>query len=88
MSDYQAQLEGATRRLDELNTFNILRVAQGESPPPVWLKAPEGERFLAALELGAVDEAVALYAAACDRALDEWTHLLWQAPWPVKEDAP
>ena len=87
MSDYATRLHEAKQRLDELHTFNFMRVAQGESPPPVWLTTVEGERYIAALERDDVDEAVAIYAAACDRALDEWTDLLWQAPWPAKEEA-
>ena len=86
MSNDQTQLEGATQRLDELRTFNILRVAQGESPPPVWLTTDEGERFIAALELGDVDEAVAIYAAARGRAFDEWMDLLWPACWPATRE--
>lgn len=88
MSDYATLLDAAKRRLDELSTFNIMRVAQGESQPPVWLATDEGQRFIAALERDDVGEALAIYAAARERAFDGWMDLLCQVCWPAtKEEA-
>lgn len=85
MSDYATQLDAATRRLDELSVFTITRVPQAETLPPRWFSTTEGMQYLEALGRGDTDEALSIWDQAYARALDEWTTLLWQAPWPAKE---
>lgn len=87
MSDYQAQLHEATRRLDEFSMLCAV-VQHEENPAPLWFATDEGQRYIAALERVDVDEAAAICGQAYGRALDEWTTLLWLAPWPsTQEDA-
>ena len=87
MSDYATRLHEAKRRLDELSTFNITRVPQAESPAPVWFTTAEGLAYLEALQRGDDAQALDIWDQAYGRALDDWTNLLWQAPWPAKEEA-
>ena len=89
MSDYQAQLGGATRRLDDLSAFNITRTPgpQAESPAPLWFTTPAGLAYLEALQRGDTALALHIWDAAYGRALDDWINVLWQAPWPAKEEA-
>ena len=83
MSDYQAQLTAATRRLDELDTFNITRVPQADSLAPLWFSTAEGLAYLEALQRGNTDESLDIWDQAYGRALDHWINVLWQAPWPA-----
>jgi hypothetical protein len=87
MPDYATLLHDATRRLDELDTFNITRVPQAEGLAPLWFTTAEGMAYLAALQRGADAEALDIWDQAYGDALNAWIDLLWQAPWPAtKED--
>ena len=86
MSDYATLLDAAHRHLDALDTFNITRVPQAETLAPLWFSTAEGLAYLEALQRGDTDEALHIWDAAYGRALDAWMNLLWQAPWPAKEE--
>lgn len=88
MPDYATLLDEATRRLDDLDTFNITRVPQAESQAPLWFTTDEGMHYLAALQRGADAEALDIWDQAYGQALNAWIDLLWQAPSPAtKEEA-
>lgn len=86
MQDYATLLDAATRRLEEFETLCAV-VQREENPAPLWFATDEGQRYIAALERGDVDEAVAIFAQACGRAFDEWNNVLWQALWPATKEA-
>lgn len=86
MPDYATLLHDATRRLDDLDTFNITRVPQAESPAPLWFSTAEGRQYLEAVERGDNDESLHIWDAAYGDALNAWINLLWQAPWPATKE--
>ena len=86
MSDYATLLHDATRRLDELDAFNLMRVPQAETLAPAWLTTAEGLAYLEALQRGDTDESLTIWDAAYGHALNAWIDLLWQGPSPATQE--